>query len=125
MSIQISPNLENFQFTVSASDPSGSLKNPNGDAKHYNTSTGFYWRWEISTQTWVGIPKMYRALISQNTTSAPIVTILENTIGSIVWSRDSAGIYTGTLSSTFTANKTFCQITNHADNTYPTIFQNE
>lgn len=53
--------------------------------------------------------KVYTALISQSSSSDPTVTVIENTLGgTITWSRTSAGFYTGTLSSAFTANKTIC-----------------
>lgn len=50
--------------------------------------------------------KVYSALLSQAGTSAPTATVLENTIGTIVWTRDSAGRYKGTLEGAFTQNKT-------------------
>jgi len=49
----------------------------------------------------------YVALISQSSTAAPTVEELENTIGPIVWTRISTGVYNGTLTGAFTANKTF------------------
>jgi hypothetical protein len=53
-------------------------------------------------------PKVYTALLSQSGASAPTATVLgTNTIGTIVWTRNSAGNYTGTLSAAFTANKTW------------------
>lgn len=56
-------------------------------------------------------PKTYTALISQSGTSAPTATVLgTNTIGSISWSRSSAGVYVGTLSGAFTANKTWSTV---------------
>jgi hypothetical protein len=42
-------------------------------------------------------------------TGAPVVTVLENTIGNIYWSYNDSGIYYGTLVSAFTENKTFLQ----------------
>ena len=51
--------------------------------------------------------KVYTALLTQSGTSAPTVTVLENTVGSIVWTRNSAGVYTGTLTGAFTVSKTF------------------
>lgn len=56
--------------------------------------------------------KQYTVLLSQSGTSDPTATILEpNDIGTIVWTRNSTGNYTGTLSSAFTSNKTWliCQ----------------
>lgn len=49
----------------------------------------------------------YIALISQTGTSDPTVIILENTIGNIVWTRSSTGLYFGTLLSAFTIGKTY------------------
>jgi len=53
-----------------------------------------------------GSYKSYVALLTQSGTSAPTVTILENTLGTIVWTRLSAGNYYGTLSDAFVAGKT-------------------
>lgn len=51
--------------------------------------------------------KVYTAIVSQSSTSAPTATVLENTLGgSITWARTSAGLYTGTLTGAFTADKT-------------------
>lgn len=49
---------------------------------------------------------IYRALISQIGTDDPSVTVLENTIGAIVWARIGVGQYTGTLIGAFTSTKT-------------------
>lgn len=51
--------------------------------------------------------KSYVALLIQSVTDAPSATVLENTIGDIVWTRDIAGRYYGTLANAFTENKTF------------------
>ena len=50
--------------------------------------------------------KKYVALMTQTGSAAPTVVVLENTIGDIVWTRDSAGIYEGTLTGAFTLDKT-------------------
>lgn len=51
---------------------------------------------------------VYRALLSQIGTSAPVATVLENTLGgTVVWARDGLGDYSATLIGAFTANKTF------------------
>lgn len=51
--------------------------------------------------------KVYAALISQAGIADPVVTVLgTNTIGAIVWTRTSAGLYFGTLAGAFVANKT-------------------
>jgi hypothetical protein len=43
----------------------------------------------------------YIATISQTGTAAPTVTVLENTIGDIVWTRFAVGSYLGTLTGAF------------------------
>lgn len=50
----------------------------------------------------------YTALVTQSGTSAPTAKVLGyNTIGSIVWSRTSTGIYRATLTGAFTVDKVF------------------
>jgi hypothetical protein len=51
--------------------------------------------------------QVYTALISQTDKLAPTVTILENTIGDIVWTFDSNGEYLGTLPGVFKSGKTY------------------
>jgi len=61
--------------------------------------------------------KVYSGLFTQAGTDAPVVTVLENTIGDIVWSRDTLGNYRGTLIGAFTAGKsTFNGMTSFAGN---------
>ena len=51
--------------------------------------------------------KVYTALLIQTGTSAPIATVLENTLGGVVtWNYVSVGFYQGSLSSAFTLGKT-------------------
>lgn len=50
--------------------------------------------------------KIYTALLTQAGTSAPTVTVLHNTIGNIIWTRNGAGVYLATLTGAFTQNKT-------------------
>jgi len=51
--------------------------------------------------------KVYTALLSQTGTDAPVATVLENTIGGIVWTYIGPGEYQGTLFGEFPINKTF------------------
>lgn len=53
--------------------------------------------------------KVYVAKISQTGTAAPTVTVLENTIGDIVWTRIGVGEYAATLSDAFTTNTVLMQ----------------
>ena len=55
----------------------------------------------------LSIPKIYRASFVQLTDEVPTFTVMENTLGSIVWTKPSAGKFIGTLVSAFTASKTF------------------
>lgn len=57
--------------------------------------------------------KVYTALLSQTGTDAPVATVLENSIGAIVWTRALGGYFKGTLTGAFTANKTFCLVTRY------------
>ena len=53
--------------------------------------------------------KRYIALISQTGILDPTVTVLENTIGDIVWTRSGVGEYLGTLTGAFsTQDKVYC-----------------
>ncbi len=54
-----------------------------------------------------GGAKVYRALLSQSGTDAPVATVLENTIGTITYDYDSAGSYGLNSSALFTSGKTF------------------
>jgi hypothetical protein len=51
--------------------------------------------------------RSYVALMSQTGTAAPTATILENSLGDIVWTRNTTGIYYGTLNGAFPIEKTF------------------
>lgn len=58
---------------------------------------------------------VYTALITQSSTDAPTVVVLQNELsGPIVWSYDAIGTYFGTLSSTFLNNKVWasCNLLN-------------
>ena len=66
--------------------------------------------------------KKYITLISQNSTSAPRVVELENTIGPIVWTRVSTGIYNGTLTGAFTADKTYSLLSNAVKDNQAVIY---
>jgi hypothetical protein len=55
--------------------------------------------------------KEYSALLSQSGTNAPVANVLINTIGNIVWSYNTAGLYTATLNGAFLATTTQCSVT--------------
>jgi len=53
-------------------------------------------------------PKVYRAIVQQTLTGAPTAIVLENTFGAtLVWSRQSGGVYKLSLTGAFTEDKTF------------------
>lgn len=51
--------------------------------------------------------RIYKAILTQTSTNDPVATVFENTLGNIVWTRDSAGAYTGTLTGAFPAGKVY------------------
>jgi hypothetical protein len=60
--------------------------------------------------------KKYIANITQSGIAAPTVSILENTIGDIVWTRNLAGEYYGTLTNAFPMDKTYIIINAFSNN---------
>lgn len=50
--------------------------------------------------------RIYSALLTQEGTNAPVATVLENSIGNIVWTRSGIGSYLGTLVDSFPNNST-------------------
>lgn len=51
--------------------------------------------------------KRYIAILNQNGQTAPVATVLENSLGGeLVWTRGSAGQYVGTLAGGFPLTKT-------------------
>ena len=55
---------------------------------------------------------VYTARFSQSGTASPVVTVYENTIGNIVWTRLNAGIYKGTLTGAFSSDKVYLSCNN-------------
>lgn len=54
----------------------------------------------------IGSDKVYEGLLNQSSTSAPVCFESDNTIGSIVWTRNAQGEYYGTLTGAFLVNTT-------------------
>jgi hypothetical protein len=75
---------------------------------YLDTATGIIYTRVGSTINVSSQPKVsvYKGLINQTSTSAPVFTSLVNTLGSIVWTRSSSGTYLGTLTGAFTSSKT-------------------
>ena len=68
--------------------------------------------------------KTYVARLVQVSTSDPVPTVLQNDIGSIVWTRDDAGTYVGTLTGAFTADKTWATVSTTTGNANLSITTN-
>lgn len=73
------------------------------------------------------VATIYKAIITQSSTSAPVVNNIlgENTIGDIVWTRTSIGLYVGTLVGAFANQKTFFSISPLAGVSYETFQVND
>jgi hypothetical protein len=95
----------------------GGIETPNVPRNASTTDSSLYldpasgaWQYrKINTGAGYSV---YTALLSQSGTSDPTAIVLgNNTIGAIVWTRNSTGSYTGTLTGAFTSNKTWliCQ----------------
>lgn len=77
--------------------------------------------YETQSYTWAdlktglnGNPKIYKALLSQSGTNAPVATVLVNTLsGTPVWSYGTVGRYLLTLVGEFDASKTMIFISNN------------
>ena len=72
------------------------------DKIYISKDNGLQWTWNGSTIDSEGRTGVYKALMTQTGTAAPTATVLLNSIGSIVWSRDGVGNYIGTLTGAFT-----------------------
>ena len=62
--------------------------------------------WELYKEIPIAPYKVYTALLTQIDEEAPVATVLENTIGNIVWSYNNIGVYTALSIGNFTVNKT-------------------
>lgn len=54
----------------------------------------------------LAVKKVYTAYLTQTSTNAPVPTVLEDEITSMVWARSGAGTYTLTKTGAFVENKT-------------------
>lgn len=79
------------------------------DQKESNSDFGWY-NYIKSVFTDVR-PYTFSAIVTQTSTTAPVVTVLENTFGvDVVATRTGTGDYTFTATGKFTAGKTFVQV---------------
>lgn len=71
--------------------------------------------------------KVYLATVDDQTgtgVSNPNINILKNTIGNIVWTRITTGLFFGTLAGAFPARKTYLSITPSSPTGSYSIFRN-
>lgn len=105
--LNIKATIENIDATVSGLDGLETKIEAGDNVEITGTGTTVNPYIVSSTATVNPLPyKIYAAIINQSGTSAPTATILENTIGDIVWTYTAQGSYQGTLSNAFVLNKT-------------------
>lgn len=67
---------------------------------------------------------VYTALLTQTGTNAPVATVLQNTIGNIVWTYASVGSYNATLTNAFPSGKLYLYVSSDASyNIGPQLYQ--
>lgn len=62
-----------------------------------------------------GCKKVYVANLTQSGSGNPVVTVFENTIGNIIWTRTGVGEFRGTLIGSFPADATWMMINQKSD----------
>lgn len=67
-------------------------------------------RWELLNAAVGNNYKVYKALLTQSGTDAPVATVLENTLGTVTWLYSSVGDYFATSANLFTIGKTVLRI---------------
>jgi len=103
--IYITSLISNVDVMIDSSSEGTSITNGNIYFKGLSINNG------EQTIIYDGKPyKVYAALFNQTGTDNPIVTILENTVGYIIWTRNSVGTYSGTLNGAFISDKVVCEL---------------
>jgi hypothetical protein len=76
--------------------------NLDGSEEIYSQTSGVSEKFTLEqAKDYIRPYKVYTALLTQSGNDAPVATVLENTIGNIVWSRTSDGVYYATLVGAF------------------------
>jgi len=96
-----------FQCSDGAGAPVAAPENPDQPASYHDTTSNFTYNWDVPTQQWIPVPKVYRALLSQTGTDAPVADVKINTLGAAVWSYEGVGDYRMTLAGAFPASKIY------------------
>lgn len=77
----------------------------------------------VSAENMPASYQIYRAILSQTGTSAPTAVVLENTLGgTVIWTRESAGYYRGTLTGKFLITKTFSKVNYDSQGTAQDVY---
>ena len=77
---------------------------------HLLSTGGAFFPGDVKADTINGI-QLWQGLLTQASTGVPTATVLRNDLGgTITWSYDGVGIYTGTLTGGFVAGKTAIDI---------------
>ena len=106
MSIQISgPSVPPDGSVTAAKINSGNA----GDGQVLTADGNGGAAWEAPAGGGAGYLK-YVALLAQTGTSAPVPTVLENTLGAIAWTRAGTGEYHAELTGAFREGKTFVSV---------------
>lgn len=90
----------------------GGIISPSTEIAAVNEPVAFTNTVDFTDATVTGLPagvsyKVYSALLAQDGTSAPVATVLENTLGgTVVWTRTGEGVYVATLAGAFVTDKT-------------------
>jgi len=96
-----------FQCSSGAGAPVAAPSVTTQPAQYRDTTSGFNYRWDVQSQSWAAIPKVYRALLTQAGTNAPTAAVLENTLGNITFVYNAVGEYEIQSAALFTNAKTF------------------
>lgn len=104
-----SASLNNISIHTTGGDLVNSLSvlnvSENGANVILQASNNSEW---LANGVTIALYKVYTALLTQKKNNPPTAIVLENTIGDIVWTYNSKGVYRGTLNGAFLdANKFF------------------
>jgi len=82
------------------------IANPNNPEQRFCVSVADFLATDV-VQEVIRPYKVYTALLTQSGIDAPTAVVLENTIGDIVWTYHSIGVYFATLTNAFIEDKTY------------------
>jgi hypothetical protein len=109
----IPPNQNTPQSTLFFDTKEDFPETGETDKVYISKDNGINWTWNATHEKYIdseGRTGVYKALLSQVGTNAPTAVVQLNTLGEVVWIRNSAGSYAATSVNLFTLNKTICKI---------------